>query len=312
MTKKHGAKRPELNELVRISDRATFIYVEHAKVYREDSAVIVHDKRGVIRIPVSLISVLLLGPGTDISHRAMELIGSAGPSVLWVGEHGIRQYAHGRALTHSSRLLEQQAKLVSNRRSRLAVARKMYMMRFPGEDVSDHTMQQLRGKEGARIRKVYALYAKEYQVEWHGREYDVDDFESGTDVNKALSVANFSLYGLVHSVIVSLGLSPGLGFIHTGHDLSFVYDIADLYKTETTIPAAFEVASLICKDENIERVTRRKIRDAFVEMRLIERIVRDLQYLMDVKEEERIEANTVNLWDDKGTLIPNGVSYREE
>lgn len=312
MTDKHGAKRPGLNELIRTGDRATFIYVEHARINREDSAVLVHDKRGIIRIPVSIISVLLLGPGTDISHRAMELIGGAGTSVLWVGEQGIRQYAHGRALTHSSKLLEKQAKLVSNKRSRLTVARKMYMMRFPNEDVSNHTMQQLRGKEGARIRKIYALYAKEYQVEWQGREYDINDFESGTNVNKALSVANYSLYGLAHSVIVSLGLSPGLGFIHTGHDLSFVYDIADLYKTETTIPIAFEVASSIHENENIEKKTRRKIRDSFVETHLIERMVKDLQYLLDVKEDEQFEANIVNLWDDKGLLIKHGVCYKEE
>jgi CRISPR-associated protein Cas1 len=69
----------------------------------------------------------------------------------------------------------------------------------------------------------------------------VSDYESGTEINKALSAANVCLYGLCHSAIVALGLSPGLGFIHTGHERSFVYDIADLYKAEIAIPVAFEM-----------------------------------------------------------------------
>ena len=100
-----------------------------------------------------MISVLMLGPGTDITHRAMELIGDTGTSVVWVGERGVRVYAHGRALTRSSQLLTKQAELVSNRRSQLEVARKMYQLRFPDEDVSGLTMQQpqdAKARESAR------------------------------------------------------------------------------------------------------------------------------------------------------------------
>ncbi len=155
-----GAKKTELSELPRISDRVSFIYVEHAKISRIDSAITVSDYRGVVNIPVSMIGVLLLGPGTEISHRAMEILGDVGTSVIWVGERGVRHYAHGRSLAHSTRFLEKQAKLVSNKRSRLAVARKMYAMRFEDEDVSNLTMQQLRGREGSRIRKVYRNCSK--------------------------------------------------------------------------------------------------------------------------------------------------------
>ena len=56
------------------------------------------------------------------------------------------------------------------------------------------------------------------------------------------------LYGLAHAVIVALGCAPGLGFVHVGHECSFVYDIADLYKAEVTIPIAFEVASQAPED----------------------------------------------------------------
>lgn len=135
-----GAKRPGLLELPQVSDRITFMYVEHSKINRQDSAITVTDKRGIARIPAAMISVLMLGPGTEVTHRAMELIGDTGTSIIWVGERGVRFYAHGRALTRSNRLLERQAKLVSNRRSRLGVARKMYQLRFPNEDVSQLTM----------------------------------------------------------------------------------------------------------------------------------------------------------------------------
>lgn len=312
MSETHGAKKAELNELLRIEDRVSFIYLEHARISREDSALVVYDKRGVIHTPIALVGVLLLGPGTDISHRAVELIGDAGTSVVWTGEQGVRQYAHGRSLTHSSRFLEKQARLVSNNRSRLDVARRMYQLRFPNEDVSKNTMQQLRGKEGARIRKLYASLSKEYDVEWNGRQYDVNDYKSGSIVNQALSAGNVALYGLVYSVIAAMGISPGLGFVHTGHDLSFVYDVADLYKGEISIPIAFQIASQAASSDDVERMTRLKVRDAFVETKLIQRVVKDLQYLLDIEPPEQIEADLISLWDDKDRLVAHGVSYREE
>ena len=121
-----------------------------------------------------------------------------------------------------------QATLVSNQRTHLAVARKMYEMRFPDEDVSGLTMQQLRGREGSRIRSVYRKYSQQYDIPWNGREYDPEDFSSGDPVNQALSAAHACLYGLAQAVILALGCSPGLGFVHIGHERSFVYDIADL------------------------------------------------------------------------------------
>jgi CRISPR-associated protein Cas1 len=246
----------------------------------------------------------------------MELLGDAGASIIWVGERGVRYYAHGRPLTHSSRLLVAQAVLVSNTRSRLAVARDMYQMRFPGEDVSALTMQQLRGREGARIRTVYRRVSKETGVEWHGREYDPDDYDSSTPVNKALSAAHACLYGVAHSVIVAIGCSPGLGFVHTGHDRSFVYDIADLYKAEITIPIAFRVASEVPDD--VGASTRRAIRDVFVDGKIMERIVKDVRYLIlkhyeggkyyDDTGGDNI-TDIVRLWDERTGEVANGISY---
>ena len=311
MEKTKGAAKTELQELPRIGDRVSFIYVEHAKVNRKDSAITVLSADGVVQIPVAMIGVFLLGPGTDITHRAMELLGDTGTAVCWVGEQGVRQYAHGRSLSHSTKLLEQQASLVSNQRSRLEVARKMYAMRFPGEDISKLTMQQLRGREGARVRRVYSHYSKEYDVPWGGREYKVDDYESGTPVNQALSVGNVALYGLVYSIIAALGISPGLGFVHTGHDLSMVYDIADLYKAEITIPIAFQVAAEATSGTDIEAVTRKQIRDIIYSSKLMERIVKDIQNILGIDEDEQFEADQIYLWDDREELKEHGVSYTE-
>lgn len=301
----NGMEKPVLSELPSISDRMTFIYLEHCSISREDGAVTVRDMEGTIYIPAAAITVLLLGPGTEITHRAMELIGDTGISVVWIGEHGVRYYAHGRALNSHTRLLEKQAKLVSNTRSHLAVVRKMYAMRFKGEDVSELTLQQLRGREGARMRKIYREQAKLNNVEWNGREYDVDDFFGGSPVNQALSAGNVCLYGLASAVISALGCSNGLGFIHVGHELSFAYDIADLYKAEITIPLAFHLAGEDVPD--IPNVVRRKVRDEFVKTHLLERMVRDIKYLLDDNESE--QDIDIALWDDHHDIARYGLSY---
>lgn len=312
MAKPVIAGKSELVELPRIEDRATFIYLEHAKINRIDSAVTVTDAKGVIRIPAAIVGVLLLGPGTDISHRAVELLGDTGTALIWVGERGVRYYAHGRALARSTRFLMRQAELVTNERCRLRVARKMYQMRFPDEDVSKLTMQQLRSHEGARVRRCYRELAKEYNVNWAKRDYNPDNFNASDPINQALSAAHVALYGLVHSVIAALGLSPGLGFVHTGHDRSFVYDIADLYKAEVTVPIAFAVAAKVENWQDIGRITRLKTRDVFVDGKLLKRMIKDLQQLLEISTDEQIEADTLSLWDDKEKLVPYGVNYSED
>ncbi|GEO68157.1 CRISPR-associated protein Cas1 [Levilactobacillus acidifarinae DSM 19394] len=310
MKKKIGAKKPELSELGRVRDRISFLYLEHAKLNRQDSAIQVLDQRGIVCIPAAMISVLMLGPGVDVTHRAMELIGDTGTGVVWVGEQGVREYAHGRALNHSSRLLQAQAKLVSNQRTRVAVARKMYQMRFPDQDVSGLSMQELRGKEGARVRNVYREQSLKTHVAWTRRTYDPNNFESGTPINQALTAAHQALYGLSYSVIVALGASPGLGFVHTGHDLAFVYDFADLYKADTSIPVAFQMAAQYGEDKDIGSKTRLAMRDAFRDGKLLVRMVADLKTLMGVTDEVD-EADLVNLWDDKLGLQKMGVQYQE-
>lgn len=302
-----------LKELPQFSKRVSFLYLEHCQVNRENGAITVLEKRGLVKIPVAMLGLLMFGPGTDVTHRAMELLGDSGACVIWVGERGVRQYAHGRSLSHSSRLLCQQAKYVSHPKLRLQVARKMYQMRF-FEDVSNLTMKQLRGKEGARVRQLYRQMAKTYGVPWRQRSYDPEDFSQGDPVNRALSAANVCLYGLAYCATVALGLSPGLGFVHTGHDLSFVYDLADLYKHDTSIPIAFQVAreaEEAAEADDIGRRARLKCREAFYDGKLLAQMVRDIQWLLDI-EEGIVAVETMKLWDDQGKGQAYGVNYEGE
>ena len=309
MSENAGMFRPDIQTLPQLTDRMTFLYLERCRLSREDSAIVARDEKGTVFIPAAAVSVLLLGPGTDVTHRAMELIGDMGVCVIWVGENGVRYYAGGRPLTHRAGLLLRQAELVSNQRGHLDVVRAMYAMRFHDEDVSKLTMQQLRGREGARMRKAYRTAAEKTGVPWNGRDYDPDHFEEGTPVNQALTVGNTCLYGLAHAVIFALGCSPGLGFVHVGHENSFVYDIADLYKAEIVIPAAFEVAAE--DPEDLPAVMRRRIRDDMYAAHLLERMVKDIRTLLRADRDSDPEVE-LYLWDNLRERLPFGHSYGSE
>lgn len=304
-----GINKTGLQTLVQIKDRMTFLYIEHCVVNRQDGAITITDARGTVHVPAAALSVLLIGPGTSLTHRAVELMGDSGMTFVWVGECGVRCYAHGRPLTHSAQLLKRQAKLVSNTQTRLAVARTMYQMRFPNEDVSRFTMQQLRGREGARVRGIYRKLSKETGVEWNGREYDPQDFNAGNAINMALSAAHACLYGVAHSAIIALGCSPGLGFVHDGHERSFVYDIADLYKAEVTIPIAFRAVAE--KPKDVASEVRRRVRDAAAEGHILERCVCDIKRLLadDNANEQSFDAEVLYLWDERNGRVATGLSY---
>jgi len=294
------------HQLTRIENRMSTIYVERCHVDRADNGVVIVNRERTIQIPAAWIASLLLGPGTRITHGAVRLLADSATTVCWVGENGIRMYAAGQSVAKSSTLLMRQAYLVTRPKERLGVARKMYLMRFPGEDVSDATMQQLRGYEGSRVKKIYRAEAKRTGVEWNGREYFPGDaFAAGDDVNRLLSAGHSCLYGVCHAAIVGLGGSPGLGFVHTGKATSFVLDIADLYKAEYTIPLAFDLAS---QGRHEERDARAAFRDRLAEDKLMSRIVADILWLLQVEQAE-VGIDRNELWDDKGADVVGGKNY---
>lgn len=306
-----GVPPAELADLARAEDRISFLYLERSVIHRDSNAITAADDQGVLHIPAASIGVLLLGPGTSITHQAIALLADHGATAVWVGERGVRYYAHGRSLAASSRLLIAQAAAVSHRDRRLAVARAMYAMRFPGENTTNLTMQQLRGKEGARVRRTYREHAERTGVAWRHRDYDRADFTGGDPINQALSAAHACLYGIVHAVIVALGASPGLGFVHTGHERAFVYDIADLYKAEITIPVAFGVAATDTTDIGAD--TRRAVRDRVHDGAILERCVRDIRMLLlQPQPSGEIEEDTsLRLWDDSGIELAAGRNYAD-
>ncbi|MGW6743087.1 type I-E CRISPR-associated endonuclease Cas1e [Streptomyces sp. NPDC055025] len=264
--------------LTRTSERLSFIYLERCTVHRDANAITAEDADGTTHIPSATIGTLLLGPGTRITHQAMSVLGETGAGVVWVGEHGVRYYAGGRALSRSAALVEAQALQWANRRTRVAVARAMYRLRFPDEDPAGLTRHELLGREGTRVRRCYRDQAARTGVPWHGRKYTPGDFTSGDPVNQAITAAAQCMYGIAHAVVASLGCSPGLGFVHSGHELSFVLDIADLYKTEIGIPLAFDIAAE--GEEDVGPRTRRALRDRINETGLLNRCVDDIKQLL--------------------------------
>ncbi len=295
--------------LPRIESRLSFLYAERAVINRDGNALTIKDQRGIAHVPATQLAVVLLGPGTKVTYAAMALLGDAGASVVWVGEKGVRYYAHGRPPAKTSRFAEVHARLWSNQRTRLRCARRMYDMRFPGEEISQLSLAQLRGREGARMKKIYAAEAQRTGVVWTRRNYDPQDFESGDPINRALTEGSAALYGIAHAVIVGLGFIPSLGIVHTGTDRAFVYDIADLYKAEISIPAAFEAVAAIPSGDDLN--VRARIRDKVVSTRLMQRMVHDLQDLMEIPEEDAYSDVDLMLWSEL-EVIAAGVNWSTE
>ncbi len=266
----------DLHVLPKFSDGWSYLYVEHCRVDQEGRAIAVHDQSGKVPVPCANLALLMLGPGVSISHAAISVLADHGCLVAWCGEEGVRFYAVGMGETRNAANFLHQARMWAHTGYRMEVVRRMYQLRFAEKFAPGLTLQQIRGMEGVRVRDAYAKAARESGITWSGRSYRRDEWSSADPVNRALSVANSCLYGICHAAIVSAGFSPALGFVHTGKMLSFVYDVADLYKTEVTVPIAFRAATPEVKGP-LERQVRMTCRDQFVSTRLLERIIPDIQ-----------------------------------
>lgn len=270
-----------LQELPKLRDSLSYLYLEHGRLEQESKAVAFVDKNaGYTPIPASALSVLMLGPGTTVTHAAVKALADNGCLLLWTGEDGTRMYAQGGGETRKAYHLLRQAELAGDQDKRLRVVRRMYEVRFAEPLDPGLSLEQVRGREGVRMREAYRQASEEFGVEWKGRRYDRNNWANSDPINRALSQANGLLNGLCHAAIVSGGYSPALGFIHTGKQLSFVYDIADLYKAEITIPVAFWAVSL--GTQQLDKRVRQGCREAFKSRRLLKRILPDIDRLLEI------------------------------
>lgn len=256
-----------------IKDRNSMIFVGMGRIDVKDGAFVVIDEVNGERmhIPVGSLACLMLEPGTRISHAAVKLAATTGTLLIWVGEAGVRLYSVGQPGGARSDKLLYQAQLALDESLRLKVVRKMFELRFGEPAPERRSVDQLRGIEGARVRKTYQLLAKQYGVEWHGRKYDPKDWDKGDKVNQCISAATSCLYGVCEAAILAAGYAPAIGFIHSGKPLSFVYDVADLVKFETVVPVAFKIAAKHPKSP--DRDVRIACREIFRSSKLLKRLI---------------------------------------
>jgi len=262
-----------------IKERNSLLWLQYGQVDVLDGALVLIDKEGVrTHIPVGGLACLMLEPGTRITHGAVALAAEVGCLIQWVGEGGVRLYSSGQPGGARSDRLLYQARLALDEDLRLKVIRSMYRFRFREEPPARRSIEQLRGIEGVRVRNLYQHFARQYGVAWGKRAYDPEAFWDQDVVNRCLSVATHCLYGLSEAAILAAGYAPAVGFLHTGKPQSFVYDIADLFKFETVVPIAFQVAAKPGTEPT--RTTRHRCRDAFRKTRLLERIIPTIEEVL--------------------------------
>lgn len=299
-------KSPRALQLTRAEDRLSFLYADMCSVSQDDNGT----KLGIdgesgprdAYIPTATLGALILGPGTSITQPAIVALGRAGCSVSFVGMGAVRSYGTFLSPNAPTRLLQQQARIVSDDALRVSAVKAMFAKRFPDSgmipsSVNDLPLEHLRGFEGIRMKAVYQSHARQHRLSRWRRNSGTDPKMGEPDgVNLALNYANTALYGVTQCVVGLLGLSPGLGLLHTGNRMSFILDIADLYKTELTIPLAFQAGSAANPQLEVMRQLRRKFRL----LRLVPRIVDDIYEILGIDTEsvdgDDWDVNDMYLW----------------
>ena len=268
-------EKPPLETLSMARDRWTPLYLEHGRLEVDDSSVKwISSQKLVCRIPVATVSALILGPGTTITHAAIKACADSNTPLIWMGEEGMKFYAAGLQPNHDNSMARLHATTWADRKKKEEIARRMFRFRFEDGEVDSATIQQLRGMEGKRVKIEYAKLGAQYGVTWKGRDYNAQQWDLADGINKALSAANASLYALCAAVCHSMGFIPTLGFVHDAGTLPIIYDVADLYKHETSWPAAFQAISQDPQDDGT--LARKLLKEKVETTRLFQRIPRDL------------------------------------
>ncbi len=262
---------PKLKPIA-IKERISMVFIEKGRVDVIDGAFVVVDKNGVrTQIPVGSVACIMLEPGTRISHAAVAQAARVGTLIVWIGEAGVRLYSSGQPGGARSDRLLHQARLALDETSRLAVVRKMFELRFKEKPPAKRSVRQLQAIEGARVKSLYQSLARQHGVQWSRRNYNPKDWASSDPVNQCLSSATACLYGIAEAAVLAAGYAPAVGFIHTGKPLSFVYDIADIFKFDTVVPVAFKTAARV--NAHYEHHVRLGCRDMFRRTKLLKTII---------------------------------------
>jgi CRISP-associated protein Cas1 len=264
-----------------LKDRSTILFIEYGQIDVIDGAFVVVDVNGVrTQIPVGGVACLMLEPGTRLSHAAAALAARAGTLIVFVGEAGVRLYSAGQPGGARADRLLHQARLALDEDLRLKVVRRMFQVRFKEEAPERRSIEQLRGIEGARVKRIYELLAQQHRVTWKRRSYDPGDWDVSDTPNRCVSAATACLHGLAEAAVLAAGYAPAIGFLHSGKPLSFVYDIADLFKFNTVVPVAFEIAGAHARGklrEEPARAVRRACRDSFRRAALLEKLIPSIE-----------------------------------
>ena len=255
-----------------MSERISVVYADKGSLEQDGHRLVLVDKNATTVIPVAKTTVVLLGNGTTVTHAAIRLCAEEGCLLLWVGESGVRLYAAGNPRSSSDNLVRQ-ACLFSDSSKRLEIARRIFRLMFDEDAPAQRSVEQLRGLEGGRVKQLYADFARKHEVEWLGKEQDLS-----VPINAALAGVNAALYGVTEAVILALGYSPSIGFVHAGDSRSFVFDVADTVKFRFVAPLAFELAK--AGGENMEHRSRTACRDLFVRENLMDRLVTNIQEIL--------------------------------
>ncbi|WP_267461980.1 type I-E CRISPR-associated endonuclease Cas1e [Streptomyces werraensis] len=292
----------------------SFLYLDMVRVVQDGIGVCaqiqVDDYRtDLVYLPTAALSCLLLGPGVSITAPALTTLARYNTRVICVGAGGVRAYAGILPDSLTAHWREQQVAAWAGPERRLEVAVRMYQMRFKDADLPESvTLEQLRGMEGQRMKAFYKILAQQHCIGRFRRNYRPDQWDSQDPVTLALSAANTCLYGIVHAALLALGLSPALGYVHAGTQHAFVYDIADLYKADTTFPSPLPSTTPTAPNNKHAAASGEDLRL----LRLLPRIVHDVQSLLtpphttttDEEHSERRDVRMVHLWDPKPEPSP--------
>lgn len=269
--------------LPQVKDKYPFVYLERGRLEIDDASVKWIDcDNNVVRLPIATLNCLLLGPGTTITHEAVKVIAQSNCSLCWVGEDSLLFYAGGQTPSADTRNMREQMKLSAEPKKSVEVARRMYAKRFPEANLVGKSLKEMMGMEGYRVRALYEQKSQEYGVGWKGRNFTPGKFEMGDITNQVLTSSNAALYGILSSVVHSMGYSPYIGFIHSGSPLPFVYDLADLYKEYLCIDLAFSMTLEMAGQYNKHKVLT-AFRQRVIETDLLGNIGQDIETILGVK-----------------------------